>query len=170
MADMLEGLAPYFLHMSYVVRDLSAVRESFQRMLGVQHFGMMELPMAAPLMMRGKPVTTPFHIKLAVGRIGPSGESEIELIQPVPVGDDIYSEFLTTVGSGVHHIAFLVPDWEKATRELRANAVPRILESQNGEMHFAYFDLRNAVGSVVEIVQYDRQTYEMIENLKGPRG
>ncbi|HZY59003.1 MAG TPA: VOC family protein, partial [Candidatus Binataceae bacterium] len=85
-----------------------------------------------------------------------------------PVGDDIYSEFLKTAGPGMHHIAFLVPDWEKATRELRAAGVPRILESENGEFHFAYFDLRGAVGSVIEVVQYDRQAFEMIESLKGP--
>lgn len=169
MDQMLEGLAPYYLHASYVVRDIETARESFMRLLGVKHIGVMELPMAAPLQMRGKPVTSPFQIRLGVGRVGATGEQEIELIQPVPVGGDIYSEFLKKNGSGVHHIAFLVPDWEKATAGLRAAGVPRILESQNGEMHFAYFDLRDRIGSAVEVVQYDRQAYEMIENLKGPR-
>ncbi len=169
MNKVLDGLAPYYLHVSYVVRDIEAARESFMRLMGVKHFGVMELPMAAPLLMRGKRVAKPFQIKLAVGRVGPTGDNEIELIQPIPVGDDIYSEFLKAVGPGIHHIAFLVPDWEKATAELREAGVPRILESQNGEMHFAYFDLRNVIGSAVEVVQYDRQAYEMIENLKGPR-
>lgn len=169
MDKILQGLAPHYLHVSYVVRDLKAARESFMGLMGVKHFGVMELPMAAPLLMRGKPVATPFRIKLAVGRVGPTGDNEIELIQPMPVGDDIYSEFLKSVGPGIHHIAFLVPDWEKATAELRAAGVPRILESQNEEFHFAYFDLRNRIGSAVEVVQYDRQAYEMIENLKGPR-
>jgi catechol 2,3-dioxygenase-like lactoylglutathione lyase family enzyme len=169
MDKILDGLAPYYLHVSYVVRDIEAARESFMRLMGVKHFGVMELPMAAPLLMRGKPVDKPFRIKLAVGRVGSSGDNEIELIQPIPVGDDIYSEFLKAVGSGIHHIAFLVPDWEKATAELRAAGVPRILESQNEEFHFAYFDLRSRIGSAIEVVQYDRQAYEMIENLKGPR-
>jgi len=168
MDKVLDGLAPYFLHVSYVVRDIEAAIESFKKLMGVKHFGLAELPMAARLMMRGKPVDKPFQIKISVGRTGPKGETEIELIQPVPVGDDIYSEFLKTAGPGMHHIAFLVPDWEKATRELRAAGVPRILESENGEFHFAYFDLRGAVGSVIEVVQYDRQAFEMIENLKGP--
>jgi methylmalonyl-CoA/ethylmalonyl-CoA epimerase len=169
MDEILEGLAPYYLHVSYVVRDIEAVRESFMRLMGVKHFGMMEVPMQAPLLMRGKPVDQPFRIKLAVGRVGAGGSNEIELIQPLALGDDIYSEFIKTVGPGIHHIAFLVPDWEKATAELRAAGVPRILESQNGEFHFAYFDLRERIGSAVEVVQYDRQAYEMIENLKGPR-
>jgi len=52
---------------------------------------------------------------------------------------------------------------------LRAADVPRILESQNAEFHFAYFDLRDRIGTAVEVVQYDRQAFEMIENLKGPR-
>jgi methylmalonyl-CoA/ethylmalonyl-CoA epimerase len=168
MDKVLDGLAPYFLHVSYVVRDIEAAIESFKKLMGVKHFGLAQLPMAAPLLMRGKPVDKPFQIKISVGRTGPKGETEIELIQPVPVGDDIYSEFLKTAGPGMHHIAFLVPDWEKATRELRAAGVPRILESENGEFHFAYFDLRGAVGSVIEVVQYDRQAFEMIENLKGP--
>jgi catechol 2,3-dioxygenase-like lactoylglutathione lyase family enzyme len=169
MDKILDELAPYYLHVSYVVRDFETARESFMRLMGVKHFGVMELPMAAPLLMRGKPVATPFHIKFAVGRVGATGENEVELIQPVPVGDDIYSEFLKNSGGGVHHIAFLVPDWEKATSKLRAAGVPRILESQNGEFHFAYFDLRNLIGTAVEVVQYDRPAYEMIENLKGPR-
>jgi|SRR5579885_509303 len=169
MDKMLDGLAPYFLHVSYVVRDIEAARDSFGKMLGVRFPRVIELPMAAPLLMRGQPVAQPFQIKLAVGRTGPGGESEIELIQPVPLGGDIYSEFLARAGGGPHHIAFLVPNWEEATREMRAAGVPRLLENQSGEMHFAYFDLRERVGSVVEVVQYDRQAYEMIENLKGPR-
>jgi catechol 2,3-dioxygenase-like lactoylglutathione lyase family enzyme len=169
MDKILDGLASYFLHVSYVVRDIENARASFKQVLGVSFPHVMELPMAAPLMMRGKPVVKPFQIKLAVGRTGATGETEIELIQPVPVGDDIYSEHLTKVGSGPHHIAFLVPNWEEATRGLRAAGVPRLLENQGGEMHFAYFDLRERIGSVVEVVQYDHQAYEMIENLKGPR-
>jgi hypothetical protein len=169
MDKILEGLAPYYLHVSYVVNDLEAVRNSFMGLMGVKYFGVMELPMAAPLLMRGKPVETPFRIKIAVGRVGLTGDNEIEIIQPIPLGDDIYSEFLKAAGPGVHHIAFLVPDWDKATAEFRAAGVPRILESQNGEFHFAYFDLRSRIDSVVEVVQYDRQAFEMIENLKGPR-
>ena len=170
MDQVLDGLAPYFLHVSYVVRDIEAAIASFKRLMGVKHFGLIEIPMAAPLQMRGKPVDKPFQLKLSVGRTGLTGDTEIELIQPNPVGDDIYSEFLKTAGPGIHHIAFLVPDWEKATRELRAAGVPRLLESENGEFHFAYFDLRSAVGSVIEVVQYDQQAYEMIEGLKGPKG
>jgi catechol 2,3-dioxygenase-like lactoylglutathione lyase family enzyme len=170
MENIMDGLAPYFLHVSYVVRDMATAHDTFKRLMGVKHFGMIELPMQAPLLMRGKPVTKPFNIKLSVGRVGPKGESEIELIQPVPVGDDIYSELLTTSGPGMHHIAFLVPDWDKATEKLRAAGIPRILESQNGEFHFAYFDLRSAIGSVIEVVQYDQQAYEMIESLKRPPG
>ncbi|HKD66285.1 MAG TPA: VOC family protein [Candidatus Binataceae bacterium] len=169
MDKVLEGLAPYYLHVSYVVRDIEAARESFMGLLGVKHIGVMELPMAAPLLMRGKPVEKPFRIKIGVGRVGTNGDQEIELIQPIPVGDDIYSQFLKASGSGIHHIAFLVPDWDKATVELRAAGVPRILESQNAEFHFAYFDLRDRIGTAVEVVQYDRQAFEMIENLKGPR-
>ncbi|HZY60657.1 MAG TPA: VOC family protein, partial [Candidatus Binataceae bacterium] len=109
MDKVLDGLAPYFLHVSYVVRDIEAAIESFKKLMGVKHFGLAQLPMAAPLLMRGKPVDKPFQIKISVGRTGPKGETEIELIQPVPVGDDIYSEFLKTAGPGMHHIAFLVP-------------------------------------------------------------
>jgi len=36
--------------------------------------------------------------------------------------------------------------------------------------HFAYFDQRSTVGSAIEVVQYDRQSFEMIEDLKGPQG
>jgi len=169
MDSVLDNLAPYFLHVSYVVRDLDAARESFKRLMGVKHFGAIELPMGPPLMMRGKPVTQPFQLKLSVGRTGLNGDTEIELIQPAPIGDDIYSEFIKATGGGMHHIAFLVPDWEKATESLRAAGVPRLLENHSGGLHFAYFDLRDAVGSAVEVVQYDQQAYEMIENLKGPR-
>ncbi len=169
MDNLLEGLAPYFLHVSYVVRDLDAARESFKRLMGVKHFGAIELPMGPPLLMRGKPVTQAFQLKLSVGRTGPAGDTEIELIQPAPIGDDIYSEFIKATGGGMHHIAFLVPDWERATSGLRAAGVPRLLENHSGDLHFAYFDLRDAVGSAIEVVQYDQQAYEMIENLKGPR-
>ena len=59
---------------------------------------------------------------------------------------------------------------EKSTHaNERTKAVILLTNSQNGEFHFAYFDLRDRIGSAVEVVQYDRQAYEMIENLKGPR-
>src|SRR5260370_39620257 len=98
---------------------MEAAVEWFKKLLGVKHFGLAQLPMAAPLLMRGKPVDKPFQLKISVGRTGPKGETEIELIQPVPGGDDIYSEFLKTAGPGVHPMTLVVPAAETSTRQRR---------------------------------------------------
>jgi methylmalonyl-CoA/ethylmalonyl-CoA epimerase len=168
MDKILDGLAPYFLHVSYVVRDLDATRRSFESLMGVK-FGTKDFPMGPPLEMRGRPVTIPFVLRASIGRTGATGDTEIELIQPAIIGDDIYSEFIKTTGGGMHHMAFLVPNWEQATRALRAAGIPILLDNHAGDLRYSYFDLRTSVGSVIEIVQYDQATYQMIEDLKGTR-
>ena len=51
MADLMDGLAPYFNHICYVVRDMDAAQSWFKRVMGVKHFGLMEAPMR-PVMKR----------------------------------------------------------------------------------------------------------------------
>jgi len=95
MADLTEGLAPYFNHICYVVRDMDAAQSWFKRVMGVKHFGQMEAPMGAvtKARMRGKPCD--FSIAYALGTTGAG--PNIELIVP-DESDNIYRQFLNKNG------------------------------------------------------------------------
>ena len=168
MSNLIDGPAPHFFQVSYVVRDLEAAHQWLKRVMGVKHFGVTEVEMGPEMnfQMRGKPAHC--RIKLSVGRLGPDGEQEIEVIQPIST-DSIYQEFLDTKGPGIHHVACLVPDYQKEAKRFLDAGLKPIIEGTIGTGHFAYFDCNALWGSFVEIVQYGEDGGKFIEELKGPK-
>ena len=161
-------LAPHLYQISYLTRDMNASQEWFKRVLGVRHFGTFETFLGPDFnfKMRGK--THPgIRIKVAMARVGARGEYELELIEPEK-SDNIYSEFLERFGPGLHHVACVVPDFERAAAPVRAAGMQPLIEFENPGTKGAYFDLRPAGASVLEIVEYDRETAQGLERLKEP--
>jgi len=161
-------LAPNLFQVSYIVRDMDAAQEWFKRVLGVRHFGTFETFLGPDFnfRMRGKPHPG-IRIKVAMARVGARGAYELELIQPEK-SDNIYNEFLEQHGPGLHHVAYVVPDFGQAAAPVRAAGMRPLIEFENTGTKGAYFDLSPAGGSVIEIVEYRRQTAEGLEALKAP--
>jgi methylmalonyl-CoA/ethylmalonyl-CoA epimerase len=161
-------LAPHLYQISYLTRDMEATQEWFKRVLGVRHFGTFDTFLGPDFnfKMRGK--THPgIGIKVAMARVGARGEYELEIIQPEK-SENIYNEFLEQFGPGLHHVAYVVPDFEKASAPVRAAGMQPLIEFENSGTKGAYFDLRPAGGSVIEIVEYNRGTAQGLESLKAP--
>lgn len=154
MADITEGLAPYFNHICYVVRDMDAAQSWFKRVMGVKHFGLMEAPMRAvtKARMRGKPCD--FSIAYALGATGAG--PNIELIMP-DESDNVYRQFLDKNGPGLHHIGFFVPDFERAVEPFRARGLIPELEGDTGGSKFTYYDCDLFPGYLVEVVWFADQ-------------
>ncbi len=168
MSDPMEGLAQHFFQVSYVVSDIKAAHEWLKRVMGVEYFGTTELDMgeSMKLRVRGKPSHCRIHFSL--GRLGPAGKQEIEVIQPI-TKDSIYQEFLDTKGPGIHHVAFLVPDYAKAAKPFLDAGLQPIMEGETDDGgHFAYFDCNNIWGSMVELVQLGAGGEAAMEQLKTP--
>jgi 4-hydroxyphenylpyruvate dioxygenase-like putative hemolysin len=161
-------LAPHLYQISYIVRDMDAAQEWFKRVLGIRHFGTFDTFLGADYNFRMRGKSHPgIGIKVAMARVGARGEYELELIQPEK-GDNIYNEFLEQHGPGLHHVAYVVPHFERAAAPARAAGMQPLIEFENNGSKGAYFDLRPAGGSVIEIVEYSKETAAGLEALKTP--
>ncbi len=168
MSTNTQALAPHLYQISYLTWDMDATQEWFKRVLGVSHFGTFDTFLGPDynFKMRGK--THPgIAIKVAMAKVGARGEYELEIIQPEK-GDNIYSEFLNQYGPGLHHVAYVVPDFEQAAAPVRAAGMQPLIEFENNGSKGAYFDLRPVGGSVIEVVEYSKETFDGLEALKTP--
>jgi methylmalonyl-CoA/ethylmalonyl-CoA epimerase len=169
MKDDANALAPNFFQVSYVVRDMDAAQEWFKRVLGVRHFGTFETFLGPDFKFRMRGRAHPgIKIKVAMARLGAGGRYELELIEPER-SDNIYNEFLEQHGPGLHHVAYVVPDFDKAVAPVLAAGMQPLIEFENPGTRGAYFDLRPAGASIIEVVEYNKQAASGLDALKGPR-
>lgn len=161
---------PRFVQISYTVRDLDAVTQWFKQMVGVEHFGITKAVAGRDyeVKVRDEPVTSPFSLRTAMGRLGPRGEQEIEIIEPGPE-PSIYREFLERNGEGLNHVSFLVPDYESAAQRIRATGMKPLIEFIGHGIHSCYFDCRAVGASIVEIAYFDEKATASLERVKTPR-
>jgi catechol 2,3-dioxygenase-like lactoylglutathione lyase family enzyme len=156
------AIAPHFVQVGYVVRDLQAAEKWFEQSLGVPSFFRMEnVTFGADCSYRGRPYDAAVHISL-----GYLGETQIELIEPIR-GESLYTEFLESKGPGLHHLAFDVPDFPGTVAALRESGLELIAQGQMGPgSEFAYFDCDTAGTSVIEILGFDEGVRAFMEQLK----
>ena len=154
MSALLDGLAPYFYQVAYVIPDLNQAQDWCQCVFGVKHFGTMQAELGsspdAPFYYRGKPAQASIRIAL-----GDMNGIELELIEPLSEGS-LWAEHLKTRGSGLHHICFMVPEFEPAIQHFRSNGFEPVIQgsNKNGGLHveFAYFDCRTEGASYIELI------------------
>jgi methylmalonyl-CoA/ethylmalonyl-CoA epimerase len=169
MPDLTEGLAPYFNHVAYVVRDMEAAQSWFKRIMGVKHFGVSPVPMGPAMnaRMKGKPCD--FSIAYALGATRASGPN-IELIVP-DSSDNVYKRFLDKKCPGLHHIGFFVPDYEQAVAPFCSRGLIPELEGSTETSKFVYYDCDLFPGYLVEIVWFANQAArDAAEQLAVPPG
>jgi methylmalonyl-CoA epimerase len=125
-------------HIAIAVRDMEAALRVYQQTLGL---GLSEI--------QDRPDLT---AKIA---FLPTGDSEIELVQPVTSDTDV-ARFLDKRGEGIHHVCLEVDDIEEALAELREKGlelideVPRV--GPNGEK-FAFIHPTSAHGALLELYE-----------------
>jgi len=153
MSTIVDGLAPYFYQVAYVIPDMAKAQEWCKRVFGVKHFGTMEAELGtadAPFLYRGKPARASITIAL-----GDMNGTEIELIEPRSEGS-LWAEHLKNRGPGLHHICFMVPEYEPAMKHFQASGFEPVIQgsNKNGGLHveFAYFDCRTEGASYIELI------------------
>ena len=100
-------------HVGFVVRDLDAVADRYQRMLGVDRWRRHDIDVPR---VPWNPRTTDARLSLAFGL---AAGLTIELIQ-VRHGRTPHVDFLETHGEGVQHIGFWTPDIRAAVEHALA--------------------------------------------------
>jgi catechol 2,3-dioxygenase-like lactoylglutathione lyase family enzyme len=144
-------LASYFIQVAYIVNDVAAARNWTENVFGCEVATARDVVQgpAWNLKFRGKPAPNDFSLKMVIGKLGPGGEGQIELLEPQR-NDNVLAEFLNNHGPGLNHIAFAVPDYDAHTVALRSTGVPPLKEIHlPGTAHSSYFDCsRDELGTI----------------------
>ena len=128
-------------HIGVVVNDIEEALKVYQQALGLTLAKIQERPDQA--------VTIAFL---------PTGESEIELVQPV-TSDSGVAKFLQKRGEGIHHICLEVDDIEKALADLREKGLQLIDEMPRtgpGGERFAFIHPKSTHGVLIELYEYPK--------------
>ena len=151
-AAPLPGL-PELFHIGWVVRDCAAAQQELSTRLGAGPFvSAGKEARFDQALVHGKP--TPFSLRIAFGVLG---GVLIELLEPL---DDRspHAEFLDAHGEGIHHLAFLVPDFDEQLAAVRgpSGAGADLLIDGTGPgnpVRGASFDAGAARGTVTELLE-----------------
>jgi methylmalonyl-CoA/ethylmalonyl-CoA epimerase len=162
---------PELFHIGWVVRDCAAAQQELSARLGAGPFvSAGKEARFDQALVHGKP--TPFSLRIAFGVLG---GVLLELLEPL---DDRspHAEFLDTHGEGMHHLAYLVPDFDKqlaAIRRARPEADLLIDGTGPGNpVRWVYLDGSAAHGTVIELLERTPQALAVfgaaLELLAGP--
>lgn len=143
---------PELFHIGWVVRDCAAAQEELGERLGAGPFhGVGDESRFDHVLVHGKP--TPFSLKIAFGVLG---GVLIELLEPL---DDRspHAAFLAERGEGMHHLAYLVKDFDDQLAAVRAGRPgDELLIDGTGPgnpVRWVYLDGDATRGTVIELLE-----------------
>ena len=150
--------------MAWVVNDISAVERFFLKTMGVTKFLHLENIAAKDTegTYLGRPGDWVIHLYLAY-----AGDTQIELIQHVS-GRSIFRDFIERHGTAVQHIAYWLDDdeYDEAARRLESDGYPLVQSFRTPLARAGYFDTRNAIGVVTELVGATEEGHRFLQSLK----
>jgi catechol 2,3-dioxygenase-like lactoylglutathione lyase family enzyme len=154
-----------FGQVCWVVKDIKAAERFFCDTLGVPKFLKMENLNAKDLegTYNGKPADFVFDLYLSW-----TGDTMLELIQPVS-GQSIYTDYLKKHGgNGVQHVAFMVEaaQLDAAVSDLTAKGLRMISSLTLPVAKVAYFDTYKEIGVATEIIGLTAAGRDFVETLK----
>jgi hypothetical protein len=143
---------PGLFHIGWVVRDCVAAQAELSASLGAGPFlSMGDESRFEAALMHGQP--TPFSLRIAFGVLG---GVLLELLEPL---DDVspHAEFLRVRGEGLHHLAYLVTDFDEQLAAVRGGDPDRGLlidgTGPGNPVRWAYLDGGAAHGTVIELLE-----------------
>ena len=154
------------VQIAWVTRDLDATERALTGLMGARKWtrlpGIHFTPETCSY--RGQPADFIADISLSY-----AGDTQLELIAPVS-GDSIYTEFLETVGAGLHHVCMEAPDEAAFDAALRAAEDRDASVVQQGVMpggmRFAYVTAAQAGVPFVEIAYIPAEIRSLFEQIK----
>jgi methylmalonyl-CoA/ethylmalonyl-CoA epimerase len=147
---------PGLFHIGWVVRDCDATQQELTARLGAGPFVSPGEARFDHTLVHGTPV--PFSLRIAFGALG---GVLLELLEPL---DDRspHAEFLAARGEGMHHLAFLVPDFDEQLAAVRAaDPATQLLIDGTGPgnpVRWVYLDGSAAHGTVIELLERTPQS------------
>lgn len=138
---------------SLVVRDLQRVVEDYWHILGIGPWDIYswEAPLIYERKYHGEPVCA--REKIAMTQVG---GVQLELCQPVD-GPSIYQDYLTEHGEGLHHLNFLVHNFDQAVETLVGQGFPSLQSARYGHTGaYNYIDIK-PLHAIWEVVHLDEK-------------
>jgi len=145
---------PGLFHIGWVVRDCVAAQQELSERLGAGPFlSMGDESRFDAALVHGKPV--PVWLRIAFGRVGgPPGGVLLELLQPL---DDRspHAQFLAARGEGMHHLAFLVNDFDKQLAAASDSGLDRLIDGTGpgNPVRWVYLEGAGLHGTVIELLE-----------------
>jgi methylmalonyl-CoA/ethylmalonyl-CoA epimerase len=142
---------PELFHVGWVVRDCAAAQEELSARLGAGPFRSAgEESRFDGVLVHGKPAS--FALRIAFGALG---GVLLELLEPL---DDRspHAAFLASHGEGMHHLAFLVADFDEQLAAVRRGLANDLLidgTAPGNPVRWAYVGATAARGTVIELLE-----------------
>jgi hypothetical protein len=145
MIDILKDLPPIG-HIGYIVANRDSSVEMLQSILGIDNFILYDfVPKKA--WVTGKEIFD-CKLKIAVGVF--KNNVKLEIIQPVS-GATPHHEFLSKIGSGIHHIAFYSDRYDEWHEYFKARSAVFLFEMEAED----------------DVIGYRRSFYAEVEGFQG---
>lgn len=159
------SIGSHFAQIAWVVSDIQAAETFFREVVGIPGFVKMENLRSENIdgTYYGKPGDYSFHLYMAY-----SGETLLELIQPVS-GQSIFQDYLEkNPQGGVQHIAYMVPvsELSGAVADLNNKGYPVIQSLTLPVAKGVFFDTQKDIGVVTEIIGINEAGTEFLSQLK----
>lgn len=146
-----KGLAlPALAQIGIVVGDLDKATEYYSRVFGIGPFSIIVF---APEKhwVRGKPF--PITLNIAFAQMGPV---LMELIEPV--GDGPHKWFLDGKGEGLHHLGFIVDNYDAWINYLKQQGIEILMNAETdvpgmGHIRAAYMESDKPGGVLIELIE-----------------
>jgi len=137
---------------AFVTRDIVAAKRRWAEMLGVSEPEVIvtEPGLAVNASFQGAP--TDAKAKLAFFDLG---GVQLELIEPIGE-ESAWYQVLADHGEGFHHLAFWVEGMDRSKTFLDSRGIPMMQRGDMGDGQYAYFDGREQLGTVLELLEHRR--------------
>ncbi len=134
---------------AWVVEDLDAAMHKWIHELGVGPFFVSEYgDQFSNLTYRGQPG----ELRMRIG-VSQAGPVQIELIQPTTDHPSAYRDMYPAGTSGFHHMCVYTHDMQADTAYFEGLGYPAVNSGEVGPVKFAYFDTRELMGCMWEVVE-----------------
>ena len=135
-----------------VVRDLSKTIESYENMLGIGPFSVVDF-IPEKGFIKGRKAD--IHLKIGIAQFTP--ELSIELIQIIK-GEPYHKDFLNEHGEGVQHLGFFTNEYDAVLNRAEALGIEVLMWAETdvegmGHVRGAYLDTYDMVGTLIEIIE-----------------
>ena len=151
----------YAFQNCWVVRSLPQAIQRCHEHYGVGPFFLNEHSKIDSMIDRGKSVSIDFSIAIAH-----VGEVQFEFVEVHADEPRLFREWVPAGQERLHHMGWIVPDYEKGLAQFRRRGVEVRCEGVMGDMRFAFADTRAEFGCMLEVFEENASLRNVLARVK----